>query len=88
MGLGFMQVTCLLTNGLPLGDHAVGKPATMKRSLFPLSYLHRLPATGDTLDAPSWRFKVVDLDNRRIDKSSSALAGNPTLLGLLAQNCH
>lgn len=33
-----------------------------------LAQLHRLPATGETVDAQGWRFEVVDLDNRRIDK--------------------
>jgi putative hemolysin len=33
-----------------------------------LSQLHHLPATGETVDAQGWRFEVVDLDGRRIDK--------------------
>ena len=33
-----------------------------------LSHLHRLPATGECVDADGWRFEVVDLDGRRIDK--------------------
>ena len=33
-----------------------------------LSQLHRLPATGECVDADGWRFEVVDLDGRRIDK--------------------
>ena len=33
-----------------------------------LSLLHHLPATGETVDAQGWRFEVVDLDGRRIDK--------------------
>ena len=33
-----------------------------------LAYLHHLPATGETVDAQGWRFEVVDLDGRRIDK--------------------
>lgn len=33
-----------------------------------LSHLHHLPATGETIDAQGWRFEVVDLDGRRIDK--------------------
>jgi putative hemolysin len=35
---------------------------------FVLSHLHRLPATGECIDAMGWRFEVVDLDGRRIDK--------------------
>jgi len=33
-----------------------------------LSQLHHLPATGESVDAQGWRFEVVDLDGRRIDK--------------------
>ena len=33
-----------------------------------LSYMHHLPNTGETVDAQGWRFEVVDLDGRRIDK--------------------
>ncbi len=33
-----------------------------------LSHLHRLPETGEIVDAQGWRFEVVDLDGRRIDK--------------------
>ncbi len=33
-----------------------------------LSVLHHLPATGETMEAAGWRFEVVDLDGRRIDK--------------------
>jgi putative hemolysin len=30
--------------------------------------LHHLPDTGETVEALGWRFEVVDLDGRRIDK--------------------
>ncbi len=33
-----------------------------------LSHMHHLPATGEAVDAQGWRFEVVDLDGRRIDK--------------------
>ncbi len=33
-----------------------------------LSHLHHLPGTGETVDVEGWRFEVVDLDGRRIDK--------------------
>jgi putative hemolysin len=33
-----------------------------------LSHLAHLPATGETVDARGWRFEVVDMDGRRIDK--------------------
>ncbi len=35
---------------------------------FVLSHLHHLPATGEWVNALGWRFEVVDLDGRRIDK--------------------
>jgi putative hemolysin len=33
-----------------------------------LNQLHRLPQLGDTVEAEGWRFEVMDLDGRRIDK--------------------
>jgi len=33
-----------------------------------LAHLHHLPSTGETVNAQGWRFEVVDLDGRRIDK--------------------
>lgn len=42
-----------------------------------LSHLHHLPVTGESVDAQGWRFEVVDLDGRRIDKViASKLPGN------------
>jgi len=35
---------------------------------FLLSLLHHLPETGEIVDGHGWRFEVVDLDGRRIDK--------------------
>jgi putative hemolysin len=35
---------------------------------FALSSLGRLPEIGESFDAQGWRFEVVDLDGRRIDK--------------------
>ena len=35
---------------------------------FILSQVNHLPRTGETIDALGWRFEVVDLDGRRIDK--------------------
>lgn len=35
---------------------------------FLLSFLHHLPTAGETVDAHGWRFEVVDMDGRRIDK--------------------
>lgn len=37
-----------------------------------LAHMHHLPATGESVDAQGWRFEVVDLDNRRIDKILAA----------------
>jgi putative hemolysin len=36
---------------------------------FILNHLGRLPKTGESLDALGWRFEVVDMDGRRIDKT-------------------
>lgn len=33
-----------------------------------LSHFHHLPATGEIIEADGWRFEVLDLDGRRIDK--------------------
>ena len=35
---------------------------------FLLSHFQNLPATGEVINAQGWRFEVVDLDGRRIDK--------------------
>jgi len=35
---------------------------------FLLSLFHRLPSTGEAVETQGWRFEVVDLDGRRIDK--------------------
>lgn len=35
---------------------------------FVLSHMHKLPEIGEYVDALGWRFEVVDLDGRRIDK--------------------
>ncbi len=35
---------------------------------FVLALLHHIPATGEVTEALGWRFEVVDLDGRRIDK--------------------
>ena len=39
---------------------------------FLLSQLQHLPATGEIVDVYHWRFEVVDLDGRRIDKVLAA----------------
>jgi putative hemolysin len=35
---------------------------------FMLAHLRRLPAPGEKFEVSGWRFEVVDLDGRRIDK--------------------
>jgi putative hemolysin len=35
---------------------------------FVLSRLRRIPATGECVEALGFRFEVVDIDGRRIDK--------------------
>ena len=35
---------------------------------FVLASLGRLPAVGESFEAFGWRFEVVDLDGRRVDK--------------------
>jgi putative hemolysin len=39
---------------------------------FVLSHLNRLPETGEKVEALGWRFEVVDMDGRRIDKVLAA----------------
>jgi putative hemolysin len=35
---------------------------------FVLAHLRRMPAVGENVEVSGWRFEVVDLDGRRIDK--------------------
>jgi putative hemolysin len=35
---------------------------------FLLAHLRRLPAVGEQVEVSGWRFEVVDLDGRRVDK--------------------
>ncbi|HET7253593.1 MAG TPA: transporter associated domain-containing protein, partial [Xanthobacteraceae bacterium] len=35
---------------------------------FMLNHLGYLPGVGESFDSQGWRFEVVDLDGRRIDK--------------------
>jgi putative hemolysin len=35
---------------------------------FVLEYLRHIPTTGEHITAEGWRFEVVDMDGRRIDK--------------------
>ncbi len=43
---------------------------------FVLSQLGRIPAVGETFHWKNWRFEVVDLDGRRIDKVLAAKTAN------------
>lgn len=44
---------------------------------FVLAHLKRLPQTGEHVDAANWRFEVVDLDGRRIDKVLATKSARP-----------
>ena len=46
-----------------------------------LSELHHLPETGETVEALGWRFEVVDMDGRRIDKVLASRLGQPASAG-------
>ena len=35
---------------------------------FVLAEMQRLPAVGESFEKGGWRFEVIDLDGRRIDK--------------------
>lgn len=50
---------------------------------FILSVLHHLPNAGETMNAQGWRFEVVDLDGRRIDKLIASRLPSPHREGLL-----
>jgi putative hemolysin len=43
---------------------------------FVLQAMGRLPVVGDAAEAQGWRFEVVDMDGRRVDKVLAA-AGPP-----------
>jgi putative hemolysin len=65
----------LLAGSLPadeMADHlAIALPERRDYQTvagFILSHLGRLPTTGESVDANGWRFEVVDMDGRRIDK--------------------
>lgn len=65
----------LLSGSMPIDELAdtIGIPLPPQRSYetvagFVLAHLQHLPKTGEHVDAAGWRFEVVDLDNRRIDK--------------------
>ncbi|GHC65828.1 hemolysin family protein [Limoniibacter endophyticus] len=44
---------------------------------FLLSHLHRLPKTGEIANINGWRFEIIDLDGRRIDKVLASRSAIP-----------
>ncbi|KAB2861808.1 MAG: HlyC/CorC family transporter, partial [Bauldia sp.] len=65
----------LLAGYLPIDEMAdtLGIPMPEKRDYetlagFVLSHMHHLPQVGEHVDVMGWRFEVMDLDGRRIDK--------------------
>jgi putative hemolysin len=40
--------------------------------------LQHLPATGEAVEALGWRFEVVDMDSRRVDKVLARRIGSGT----------
>ncbi|HEV7251779.1 MAG TPA: hemolysin family protein [Mesorhizobium sp.] len=47
---------------------------------FALAELHHLPNAGETFEAQGWKFEVVDLDGRRIDKMIASPASPEVVL--------
>jgi putative hemolysin len=63
-------------DGRPARHRPAGKPRL--RDASPASccrMLHHLPSTGEAVEAQGWRFEVVDLDGRRIDKVTKCRGG-------------
>jgi len=65
----------LLAGSMPVDEMAdtLGLALEPKRSYatvagFVLSHLQHIPKTGEIVESGGWRFEVVDLDGRRIDK--------------------
>ena len=65
----------LVSGWMPADDFAarLGLPLPERRPYhtvagFVLDGFGRLPKVGDTVDRHGWRFEVLDLDGRRIDK--------------------
>lgn len=65
----------LLAGSMPADEMAeqLGVPLPADRDYetvagFVIAQFNRLPAVADSVDALGWRFEVVDLDGRRIDK--------------------
>jgi putative hemolysin len=69
----------LLSGAMPADEMAdllgISLPASTNYQTaagFVLAQLYHLPATGEFVEALGWRFEVVDLDGRRIDKILAA----------------
>jgi len=65
----------LISGGMPADEMAelLAIPLPESRSYqtaagFVLAQVGYLPKVGDSFDTAGWRFEVVDLDGRRIDK--------------------
>jgi len=65
----------LLAGYMPIDEMAeiLGIPLPERRDYetlagFVLSHMHHLPQVGEHVDVSGWRFEVMDLDGRRIDK--------------------
>lgn len=65
----------LLSGAMPADEMAdklrISLPASRSYETvagFVLAHLQRLPKTGEFIETAGWRFEVVDLDGRRIDK--------------------
>ena len=65
----------LLAGSMPVDEMAAqfGLPLPEKRGYatvagFVLAHLQHIPKTGEFIEQDGWRFEVVDLDGRRIDK--------------------
>lgn len=65
----------LFSGAMPVDEMAdkIGIPIPEQRgdetvAGFVLARLHHLPKTGERIEANGWRFEVIDLDGRRIDK--------------------
>jgi putative hemolysin len=52
--------------------------ATLSESqFFALDRLGHLPQIGESFDTQGWRFEIVDIDGRRIDKILAARLAGP-----------
>lgn len=74
----------LLSGAMPVDEMAaqLGLALPAKRSFatlagFLLAHLQHIPRTGEIIEIEGWRFEVVDLDGRRIDKVLASRAHQP-----------